>query len=326
MRARQFRIAAMLLGLAGFALCAAAQDAHFSQPVAELERLLTTQPMTIRAAEISRPKAAGDITLRADISFGGSAPIRVKLRKAEPGAETFNNVPRYDLAAYELQKLFLEPQEYVVPPTALRMVPLADFAKYSPDVKATFSGAAEVLAVVQYWLNDIRTVADVYDAERFAADPLYARHIGQMNLLTYLIEHRDSNAGNFLISRQVPGARVFSVDNGVAFASPPSDRGELWRTLRVKQLPADAIERLRAVTPQILDSRLGVLAQWQLQGGHYVPVTPGKNLNDGRGVRIKGDTVQMGLTRIEIAKVRNLLTRLLDQADRNRFELVPTPH
>jgi hypothetical protein len=91
-------------------------------------------------------------------------------------------------------------------------------------------------------------------------------------------------------------------------------------------LPADAIERLRAVTPQILDSRLGVLAQWQLQGGHYVPVTPGKNLNDGRGVRIKGDTVQMGLTRIEIAKVRNLLTRLLDQADRNRFELVPTPH
>ena len=326
MRARKFPIAAMLLGLAGFALCAAAQDAHFARPVAEIERLLTTEPMVITAAEISRPKAAGDITLRADISFGGAPPLRVKLRKAEPGAESFNNVPRYDLAAYELQKLFLEPQEYVVPPTALRMVPLADFAKYSPDVKATFTGAAEVLAVVQYWLNDIRTVADVYDADKFAADPLYARHIGQMNLLTYLIEHRDSNAGNFLIARQAAGARVFSVDNGVAFASPPSDRGELWRVLRVKQLPADAIERLRAVTPQVLATKLGVLAQWQLQDGHYVPVTPGKNLGEGRGVRLKAGTVQMGLTTTEINKVRGLLKRLLDQADRGRFELAPAPH
>ena len=64
----------------------------------------------------------------------------MKLRKAEPGADTFNNVPRYDLAAYELQKLFLDPAEYVVPPTALRMVPLADFRKYSPDVKRDVLG------------------------------------------------------------------------------------------------------------------------------------------------------------------------------------------
>ena len=82
----------------------------------------------ITAAEISRPKAKGDITLKADVAFGDAPPLRVKLRKAEPGAEAFNNVPRYDLAAYELQKLFLDPAEYVVPPTALRMVPLADFA------------------------------------------------------------------------------------------------------------------------------------------------------------------------------------------------------
>ena len=81
--------------------------------------------------------------------------MRVKLRKAEPGANSFNNVPRYDLAAYELQKLFLDPAEYVVPPTALRMVPLADFAKYSPDVYRTFPTADQVVAVVQYWLSDI---------------------------------------------------------------------------------------------------------------------------------------------------------------------------
>jgi hypothetical protein len=138
MRAGRISLAAVLLAIA---LPVAAQDANFTLPVAKLERLLNASPLVIAQAEISRPKAAGDITLKADVSFGGAPPLRVKLRKAEPGAETFNNVPRYDLAAYELQKMFLEPEEYVVPPTVLRMVNLAEFAKYSPDVKPTFPGA-----------------------------------------------------------------------------------------------------------------------------------------------------------------------------------------
>ncbi len=100
--------------------------------------MLAAEPLVITQAEISRPKAKGDITLQADVSFGGAPPLRVKLRKAEPGADSFNNVPRYDLAAYELQKLFLDPAEYVVPPTALRMVPLADFANTRPASSARF--------------------------------------------------------------------------------------------------------------------------------------------------------------------------------------------
>ncbi|MEO6081155.1 MAG: hypothetical protein ABIQ86_15485 [Steroidobacteraceae bacterium] len=318
-----FATVACLSGLLAPVLQVAAQNANFTQPVAELERLLRAEPLVIVQAEISRPKATGDITLKADVSFGGAPPLRVKLRKAEPGAETFNNVPRYDLAAYELQKLFLDPEDYVVPPTVLRMVPLAEFAKHSSNVSATFPGAPQVLAVVQYWLNDVKTIADVYDAEMFATDPVYARHIGQMNLFTYLIEHRDSNAGNFLIGRQKNGARVFSIDNGVAFASADSDRGELWKNLRVKQFPADAIERLRKVTPQVLTARLGVLAQWQLEKEHYVPVTPGANLGGVSGVRRKGDVVQMGLTRSEIAAVQRQLKNLLVQVDRGRITLAP---
>jgi hypothetical protein len=322
MRAGRISLAAVLLAIA---LPVAAQDANFTLPVAELERLLNASPLAIAQAEISRPKAAGDITLKADVSFGGAPPLRVKLRKAEPGAETFNNVPRYDLAAYELQKMFLEPEEYVVPPTALRMVNLAEFAKYSPDVNSTFPGARQVLAVVQYWLNDVMTIADVYDAGKFAADPTYARHIGQMNVLTYLIEHRDSNAGNFLIGKQTLGARVFSVDNGVAFASEDSDRGELWKDMRVRQLPADAIEKLRHITPQLLTERLGVLAQWRLEGGNYVPVALTRNLNEVRGVRRKDDIVQMGLTRNEIIAVQRLLKRLIEQVDSGRIMPVPAP-
>lgn len=315
----------ILLVAASLASAALAQDANITQPVPALERQLAAEPLEIVSAEISRPKAAGDITLKADISFGGAPPIRVKLRKAEPGADSFNNVPRYDLAAYELQKLFLDPPEYVVPPTVLRMLPRDEFAKYSPSVERTFSGAEQVLGVIQYWLNDILVIADVYDATRFAADPVYARHIGQLNILTYLIEHRDSNAGNFLIGKDKTGARVFSIDNGVAFASGPSDRGELWRNLRVEQLPADAIDRLRRITPQMLQERLGVVAQWQLQNGSFVPVSLQPNVSPRRGVRRKDGQVQMGLTESEVKQVQRRLKELLNRVDKGRITAVSAP-
>lgn len=295
------------------------QDANITQPIAELERTLAAEPLVITHAEISRPKAKGDITLRADVAFGDAPPLRVKLRKAEPGAESFNNVPRYDLAAYELQKLFIDPPEYVVPPTALRMVPRADFAKYSPDVQKTFPPADQVLAVAQYWLSDIKVIADVYDPVRFAADPVYARHIGQLNVLTHLIQHRDSNVGNFLIGRAERGARVFSIDHGVAFASIDSDRGELWKDMRVTQLPADTIARLRVITPEQLESRLAVLAQWRMQDGQYVPVPLGPNLGARRGVRRVDGQLQMGLTSMEIQAIHRLLARLLQRIDKGEI-------
>jgi hypothetical protein len=313
--------AALLLALAA---TSTAQDANIGRPIAELEQLLAAEPLEIVKAEVSRPKAKGDITLRADVSFGGAPPLRVKLRRAEPGADVFNNVPRYEIAAYELQKLFLEPAEYVVPPTTLRMVPLADFVKYAPLARPTFS-TDQVLSVVQYWLSDIKVIADVYSPARFAADPTYARHIGQLNVLTYLVRHRDSNVGNFLIGRDEVGARVFSIDHGVAFASKDSDRGELWKDLRVNRLPADTVERLRKITPQLLTDRLGVLAQWKLEGGRYVPVASGKNLSTNRGVRRESDALQMGLTNSEILAVHGLLVKLLEQVDRGKITLVPTP-
>jgi hypothetical protein len=313
-RTTRARLLALLVATAA-CVTTQAQDANVTRPVAELEQLLQAEPLVIEHAEISRPKAKGDITLKADVSFGGSPPLRVKLRKAEPGADDFNNVPRYDVAAYALQQLFIDPPEYVVPPTTLRMVPLADFRRYSADVAKTFPPADQVLAVVQYWLSDITVIADVYDPARFEADPVYARHIGQLNVLTHLIQHRDSNVGNFLIGKAASGPRVFSIDHGVAFASQDSDRGELWKDMRVSRLPADTVERLRQVTPATLESRLGVLAQWQLHDGRYVAMPPGPNIGPRRGVRREGDLLQMGLTRIEIQSIQRLLERLLQRVD-----------
>jgi hypothetical protein len=299
-------------------VAAAAPDNIRGDPL-ELERMLATEPVRIVSAQISRPKAAGDITLKAEVSFGAREPMRVKLRKAMRGADTFNNTPRYDLAAYELQKLLLDPVDFVVPPTALRMLPAADLREFE-EVEPTFPGSDDVLNVVQYWLQDVTVVADVFDAAKFAADPVYAQHVGQLNIFTYLIGHRDSNAGNFLISSEANGARVFSVDNGVAFMAPEADRGELWRSIRVERLPAATVARLRQITKETLTDRLGVLVQWQLRDGHYVPMTLGSNLGAYRGVRVKGDIVQMGLTSVEISSVWRRCRQLVEDLDKGKLQ------
>ena len=306
----------MLAGLlAGWAATAGAVDANVPRPVPEIEAELADAPFTIVSAEISRPKAKGDITLKAELSFAGGPPYRVKLRRAEPGAEDFNNRPRYDAAAYRLQTLFLDPDDYVVPPTALRFMPVAELLPYAPQARPTFRGSDEVMVVLQYWLQQVQVVADVYDPAKFATDPAYARHVGQLNVFTYLIEHGDANVGNFLLSREPVAPRVFSVDNGVAFAFNESDRSEAWKQLRVDRLPADTVARLRQLTSEGLHRSLGVLAEWKLADGRWVPVAPGANLGPLRGVRVEADTLQLGLTRLEIDRVDRRRAQLLKLVD-----------
>jgi hypothetical protein len=301
-----------------------AQDTNITMPVAELERMLADDPLQIVSADKSRPKAPGDITSKAEVSFGGREPFRVKLRRSDPGAEGFNNVPRYDLAAYAIQRLLMDPNEFVMPPTALRMIPIAEFKSQYHDpaaVKPTFKGADEVLCVVQYWLQNVTNPPDILDKSRFDTDAVYARHIGQLNVFTYLIEHRDSNQGNFLISKAEQRPRVFSIDHGVAFASLDSDRGTDWLELRVDRLPKDTIERVRRLTKDELTAKLGVLGQWELHDGHYVPVSLTATMGSNRGVRIKDGVVQMGLTREEISGVASQVKRLLNQVDRGKVQV-----
>jgi hypothetical protein len=308
----------MLVAVLATATCPAfSQDRNITRPVPELEHMLQSEPLRIVSAEISRPNAKGDITLKADVAFGNRPPLRVKLRKAEPGADTFNNVPRYDIAGYELQKLLMNAPEYVVPPTALRMVSLAELSPYAPKVKIkpTFRGSEDVLCVVQYWLQDVKVENDVLDLARFETDAIYARHIGQLNVFTYLIEHGDSNLGNFLISAVPEGARVFSIDNGLAFASEPGDRGELWKWMRVKRLPADIVERLRKLTEAELTSHLSVIAQWELKDGHFTAVQRGDKLSSRAGVRRTDTIVQMGLTNNEIERIWKRVKMLREMID-----------
>ena len=159
----------------------------------------------------ARPTIKTEITRRATLRLSPKREIGIKIRPARRGGGRFNNQPRYDLAAYRLQAMFLEPQDYVVPPTVIRSFPLERYAEYDPEIRPTFADADSVIVVLQYWLRNISNPEDVLDADRLPCDPEYARHIGDLNIFTYIIRHLDSNRGNFLISTDADNPRVFAV-------------------------------------------------------------------------------------------------------------------
>jgi hypothetical protein len=307
-------LAAAILVHAGVA---AAQDTNIIYPVPLIEQRLREQPFELQDRQGSRFE--GDRTQRVTLMFPDSTLLMVKWARAARGGERFNNVPRYELAAYELQKLFLDEASYVVPPTVARMVPLHWYRTVDARVVPTFDGANSVLVVLQYWLWEV-TPEGFFDLERFAADSLYARHLANMNILTYLIRHNDSNQGNFLISKDARNPRLFSVDNGVAFRSAESSRGFEWRELRVDRLPRATVERLRGITRAELERALGVIAQFEVRDGELVPVPPTENLSGGRGIRRRGEQLQIGLTTREIRDVEGRLRRLVRLVDAGRIQ------
>jgi len=308
----------VLLAMASSLLACApvlAQDANFLLRPDTIEIRLRDAPLQVLGARGSR--AEGDRTYYITLAFEDSSVLGAKLAKASPGASTFNNEPRYELAAFVLQKLFLGPDEYVVPPTVIRAVPTDWLRRYDSGAQPTFEGLASTLILLQYWLMQV-TPEDVWDKDRLARDSVYARHVGNLNVLTYLIRHNDANVGNILISTLESNPRLFSVDNGLAFGSEVSNRGYAWRNLRVDRLPAATVERLRRIAPEQLQA-LGVLVQFERQGPMLVPVAIGDNRNPGRGVRDVDGVVQLGLTEREIRDVQSRLRRLLEDVDEGKI-------
>jgi hypothetical protein len=284
------------------------QDGLITAPVAVIESRLRDQSFDVVQQAGSRFK--GDRTSHGLLRFADSSYMDVKLAKAPPGGEEFNNQFRYEIAAYAIQKLFLNEPDYVVPPTVARMVSVDHYNQISATPSdPTFSDAASVLLILQYWTIDV-TSKGVFDKKRAERDTAYARHLGDLNIFTYLIRQRDANAGNILISSDTLYPRMFSVDNGVTFDSPASNRGTEWSNMRVKRIGKATAARLEALRSEDLQA-LGVIAQFERKGGQYVAVEPTANLDPYRGVRRKGDVLQLGLTGPEINGVRQRLEWLV---------------
>jgi hypothetical protein len=294
------------------------QDGNIGMRVPRIEAYLRDSALKPVASEGSRFK--GDRTEHVLLAFNDTTAIEVKWAVAPTSGEAFNNQPRYEAAAYELQKLFLDERDYVVPPTALRMVPQSVFAASSGlKGEPTFEDSKAVLVELQYWTMGV-TPEGVFDEKRADRDSVYARHLGDLNILTYLIRHMDANKGNMLISSDSANPRLFAVDNGVAFASKPSNRGTDWEKMRVNRVSAATAARLRSITEASLTTALGVVAQFERRGDDYVTTPTGPNLDANKGVRRKGSTLQLGLTSYEIEGVRDRLKDLVKDIDRGRIK------
>jgi hypothetical protein len=295
---------------------AVAQDANFYLPIPEIEVHMRDLPFEIVDWRGSRMPT--DRTQHVVLRFEDESIFRVKWASAPAGGGEFNNEPRYEAAAYEIQKLFLDADEFVVPPTVLRAFPLEWVVNEIPGTPRTFRDIESVLVALQYWLFNV-TQDGFWDPARAQQDSVYARHIGNMNILTYLIHHNDANVGNFLISTWEENPRVFSVDNGVAFRSPISDRGYDWRNIQVRRLPGHTVDRLRAITEEDLRRALGILAEYEVRNGRLVPVPPGENIAANRGIRRRDARVQIGLTAAEIRDIDRRRQTLLKRIDRGQI-------
>ena len=243
--------------------------------------------------------------------------MRVKLRKAEPGRRVLQQRPALRSRGLRTAEAVRRAAEYVVPPTALRMIPpriSRNSRRMSSDVPARGPGAGgdPVLA------HDVIVVADVYDPVRFAGRSGLRAHIGQLNVLTYLIGHRDSNVGNFLIGKADVGRACLFDRQRRGIRLDESDRGELWKDLRVHRLPADTVARLRQITPAPGSSgsacwRNGSSRTARSWASRRVP-----NLVPVRGVRRDGDVAADGADAVRDLGVQRRCGQLLERIDRRQ--------
>ncbi|MEJ2678074.1 MAG: hypothetical protein P8174_03240, partial [Gemmatimonadota bacterium] len=156
----------------------------------------------------------------------------------------------------------------------------------------------------------------MWDPARFATDTTYARDFANLNVLTYLMRHADSNPGNVLISTDSTNPRLFAVDNGVAFSSPDSPRGTFWKDLMVDRLPEATVRRLRALTRAQLERTLSVVAQYRTEpDGRLEPMAPTARRKPFLNVEYADGIAQFGLTDQEIDGVWARLVELLGKVD-----------
>jgi hypothetical protein len=240
-----------------------------------------------------------------------------KWKEAPRRFESWNNSPRRELAAYEVQKLFLDPEDFVVPPSVMRCAPLDEYqAVIDPAAEPTVPGSRCVLGNLSLWMENVTVPKVLYDEKRFATDPNYAARMADFNLLTFLIDHNDGRRGNFLVSKDEADRRVFAIDNGISFdAWIWNYFVKNWNDLRVPALRKKSVDRLREVKPHQVEA-LAVLAELRLMpNGLLEPVEHGPPMSGKRGARFGRGVVQFGLMADEVDDVMEQIEEVLDAVD-----------
>jgi hypothetical protein len=291
----------------------------WSLPPDRIEHLLETAAIEPLEQHRTAAGATGAERVTAWVPRLGRSLV-LKWKRAPSGdLEGLDNSPRKEIAAYEVQRWFLDPDEYVVPPTAGRCVPLAVERRIHPEARPNLPGVRCVFGVYALWLDDVRTTDRLYDPERFYREAAYARRLADYNLLTYLIDNRDAREANVLVSTDPADRRVYAIDNGIAFDPWVYNFfADGWRRIRVPALPEEAVERLRRVTRTQVD-QLAVLAEFiRDRDGVLRAVRPGEPLERGRAVCFRHGVLQLGLTKRERDGVWDRIQELLRRVDSGR--------
>ncbi len=343
----QFSVRSILLGLAApaFLACATPQSVRFDSvppgppadahpnrlhaPVVTLEELkeLDRAPVEVRSQE----GAGGGVTGARKVEVGIYLPtyhrdLKLKIKPVPTRLDGWNNSPRKELATFEVQQLFLDPVDYVVPTTAIRCLEMDHVSQtYGDQRAATVEGTNCVLAMIAMWLQDVTLPDPLYDEERFLSDPRYAYNLANFNILTYLADHRDNRTGNFLVSKDEEDRRAYAIDNGITFGDwlfnwffPWT---YAWRQIQVPALPRTSVERLRALNREDLDE-LAVVSQLEMDADGFLRVAaPTEPFDADEGARRSGTTVQFGLTRDEIDDVWERIQDLLEDVDEGKLTL-----
>jgi len=242
-----------------------------------------------------------------------------KWKKAPGDGDGWNNTPRREIGCYVVQQLFLDPDDYVVPPVAARCIPLDVYRAIDDSPRPNVPRGECVFGTLSAWITNVHMPEAPLERSRFSRDTRYAYHVGNLNLFTYLVEHRDAKDNNFLIPDDQDNPQVFSIDNGISFSGAYNPFVRHLDHIEVGGVPVKSVERLRKVTRADLD-RLGVLGELRLDANGVLRSVPSSaNVDPSVGVRHLDDGFQFGLTAEEIDGVATRLATLLQRIDRGEL-------
>jgi len=307
-------VAALIVALSFTAVdVAQAASAVLALPPEALRRRLEGEPFTIVSASEAGAGVMGARKL--ELRFADGLAVKAKWKATSPQADGWNNSPRREIGAYAVQRLFLGQDDWLVPPITVRCIALEDYRVVEAEPVPNIAGTYCVFGALMAWLENVSQPDPPFDRERFTRDRRYATHFANLNLLHYLIEHRDGRFSNFLIAKDPADARLFSIDNGISFGEPIFNFLSLnYDTILVSSLPRRSIERLRRVRPADL-AALGVLGQLEADAGVLRSATPTANVDPDSGTRFTERGLQFGLTRGEIDALAERLRALLARID-----------
>lgn len=299
-------------------------------PASTIEGLLRNPRLTIVEATGTPGGAQGARVLTLEVD---GVVTRAKWRAEGRASSILGSFsePRRGAVAYHVQKLFLDEDQIVVPPTVGYCFPLEVYReKVDEKAKANVDSTDCVFGFLSYWLSDVEAVSDVevasdvrhgllpsadlYSEQRFAQDPLYARKLARLNALTYLVDHDDAHAGQFLVSEDP--FHVWSVDHSMSLTSVKNPMVvflEDWSKWKLPSMPRTLAERLRSISRGDIES-LRRIESYDAYGPRLVPRGPGEAV--GEGLHPWGTT--NAERRLIWRKVQRLL-RGLDRGDITTF-------